>query len=183
MTQLRASKIMAERAFANDKIPFAWNSKVAEIHGDDKLSGVTLRDTRTGEARELRGDRPVRRDRARPAQRAGQGRRRARRRPATSSASRARTSLTNVDGRLRLRRPRRPHLPPGRHRCRVRLRRGPRRRALPAASTPGTSRDTPTRRRCRRPARSRRAADEATPTARSAVLTSPRACRPGTAHR
>ena len=50
---LRASKIMAERAFANDKIGFAWNSEVAEIHGDGKLSGLTLRDTRTGETREL----------------------------------------------------------------------------------------------------------------------------------
>ena len=38
--ELRASKIMAERAFANDKIEFAWNSEVAEIKGDDKLTGV-----------------------------------------------------------------------------------------------------------------------------------------------
>jgi thioredoxin reductase (NADPH) len=51
--ELRASKIMAERAFANDKIDFAWNSEVAEIHGGDKLTGVTLRDTATGETREL----------------------------------------------------------------------------------------------------------------------------------
>ncbi|HEY0472149.1 MAG TPA: thioredoxin-disulfide reductase [Kribbella sp.] len=51
--ELRASKIMAERAFANEKIDFAWNSEVAEIHGDDKLTGITLRDTRTGETREL----------------------------------------------------------------------------------------------------------------------------------
>ncbi|WP_405063105.1 thioredoxin-disulfide reductase [Kribbella sp. NBC_01505] len=51
--ELRASKIMAERAFANDKIDFAWNSEVAEIQGDEKLSGVVLRDTGTGETREL----------------------------------------------------------------------------------------------------------------------------------
>ncbi|MGW6280367.1 thioredoxin-disulfide reductase [Kribbella sp. NPDC055071] len=51
--ELRASKIMAERAFANEKIDFAWNSEVAEIHGGDKLTGVTLRDTATGETREL----------------------------------------------------------------------------------------------------------------------------------
>jgi thioredoxin reductase (NADPH) len=51
--ELRASKIMAERAFANEKIEFAWNSEVADIHGDDKLTGITLRDTRTGETREL----------------------------------------------------------------------------------------------------------------------------------
>ena len=51
--ELRASKIMADRAFANDKIDFAWNSEVAAIHGEDKLTGVTLRDTVTGETREL----------------------------------------------------------------------------------------------------------------------------------
>jgi len=51
--ELRASKIMADRAFANDKIRFAWNSEVAEIHGEGKLSGVTLRDTVTGDTREL----------------------------------------------------------------------------------------------------------------------------------
>jgi thioredoxin reductase (NADPH) len=51
--ELRASKIMAQRAFDNPKIRFAWNSEVAEIHGDAKLTGVTLRDTRSGETREL----------------------------------------------------------------------------------------------------------------------------------
>src|SRR5215213_4890927 len=51
--ELRASKIMAERAHANPKIRFAWNSAVDAIHGEDKLSGVTLRDTVTGETREL----------------------------------------------------------------------------------------------------------------------------------
>jgi thioredoxin reductase (NADPH) len=51
--ELRASKIMAERALTNDKIRFAWNSEVAAIHGDDKLTGVTLRDTETGETRQL----------------------------------------------------------------------------------------------------------------------------------
>ena len=51
--ELRASKIMQERAFADPKIEFAWNSEVAEIQGDDKLTGVVLRDTLTGETREL----------------------------------------------------------------------------------------------------------------------------------
>ena len=51
--ELRASQIMQERAFADPKIEFAWNSEVAEIHGDDKLTGVTLRDTVTGETRHL----------------------------------------------------------------------------------------------------------------------------------
>ena len=50
---LRASKIMQERAISNDKIRFAWNSEVAAIHGEDKVSGVTLRDTVTGEERPL----------------------------------------------------------------------------------------------------------------------------------
>ena len=51
--ELRASKIMAARAHANDKIRFAWNSQVTAIHGEAKLSGVTLTDTVTGQEREL----------------------------------------------------------------------------------------------------------------------------------
>ena len=51
--ELRASKIMADRAHSNDKIRFAWNSEVAAIHGDDKVTGLTLRDTVTGETREI----------------------------------------------------------------------------------------------------------------------------------
>ncbi|MGI9196886.1 MAG: thioredoxin-disulfide reductase [Candidatus Nanopelagicales bacterium] len=50
---LRASKIMQERAFANDKIHFAWNSAVVDILGDAKVSGVVLEDTVTGATREL----------------------------------------------------------------------------------------------------------------------------------
>ncbi|MFJ9946375.1 thioredoxin-disulfide reductase [Kitasatospora sp. NPDC091207] len=50
---LRASKAMQERAFADEKIRFEWDSAVEAIHGDPKLSGVTLRDTTTGETREL----------------------------------------------------------------------------------------------------------------------------------
>jgi thioredoxin reductase (NADPH) len=51
--ELRASKIMVERAMANDKIRFAWNSEVAEIRGEDSLASLLLRDTVTGETREL----------------------------------------------------------------------------------------------------------------------------------
>jgi len=51
--ELRASKIMQDRAFADPKIEFAWNSAVDTIHGDDKLTGLTLVDTRNGERREL----------------------------------------------------------------------------------------------------------------------------------
>jgi thioredoxin reductase (NADPH) len=51
--ELRASKIMQERAFADPKIDFAWNSAVSAIHGDDSLTGVTLQDTVTGQQRLL----------------------------------------------------------------------------------------------------------------------------------
>jgi thioredoxin reductase (NADPH) len=44
---------MADRAFANDKISFAWNSEVADVLGDDKVSGIRLRDTNTGAERSL----------------------------------------------------------------------------------------------------------------------------------
>ncbi|MGY4644393.1 thioredoxin-disulfide reductase [Cellulomonas sp. URHB0016] len=50
--QLRASKIMADRALNDPKIEMAWNSEVVAIHGDAKVTGVTLRDTVTGETRE-----------------------------------------------------------------------------------------------------------------------------------
>lgn len=51
--ELRASKIMADRAKNDPKISFAWNSEVAAIHGEDKVSSVTLRDTVTGAEREV----------------------------------------------------------------------------------------------------------------------------------
>ncbi|MFB7273690.1 MULTISPECIES: thioredoxin-disulfide reductase [Streptomyces] len=50
---LRASKAMQDRAFADPKIKFAWDSEVAEIQGDQKLSGLTLRNTKTGETSAL----------------------------------------------------------------------------------------------------------------------------------
>jgi len=46
---LRASKIMQDRAFANPKIRFAWDSEVAEILGEDSVSGVRIRNVKTGE--------------------------------------------------------------------------------------------------------------------------------------
>ncbi len=51
--ELRASKIMQDRAFADPKLEMVWNSAVTAIHGGDKLEGVTLTDTLTGESREL----------------------------------------------------------------------------------------------------------------------------------
>jgi thioredoxin reductase (NADPH) len=46
---LRASKIMQERAFANEKISFVWNSEVVDVVGDKKVSGVKIRNLVTGE--------------------------------------------------------------------------------------------------------------------------------------
>jgi len=50
---LRASKIMQERAFKNEKIKFAWNTQVVEVLGDEKVSGLKVKDTITGEERAL----------------------------------------------------------------------------------------------------------------------------------
>jgi thioredoxin reductase (NADPH) len=46
---LRASKIMQQRAMTNPKIKFAWDSEVAEVLGDDRVSGLKLRNVKTGE--------------------------------------------------------------------------------------------------------------------------------------
>lgn len=50
---LRASKIMQDRAVANEKIEFVWNSEVVGINGDQTVNSVTLRDTITGDKSEL----------------------------------------------------------------------------------------------------------------------------------
>ncbi len=50
---LRASKVMQDRAFANDKIEFVWNAEVVAINGEKGVTGVTLADTVTGERRDL----------------------------------------------------------------------------------------------------------------------------------
>jgi thioredoxin reductase (NADPH) len=51
--ELRASKIMAERAASNPKVRFAWNSMVEDILGEDSVTGLTLRNTNTGETSTL----------------------------------------------------------------------------------------------------------------------------------
>jgi thioredoxin reductase (NADPH) len=51
--ELRASKIMQERARANEKIEFAWNSVVDEVLGDEFVTGVRLRDVHSGDTREI----------------------------------------------------------------------------------------------------------------------------------
>jgi len=46
---LRASKIMQDRATSNPKIKFAWDSVVEEVLGEDRVSGLRLRNVKTGE--------------------------------------------------------------------------------------------------------------------------------------
>ena len=50
---LKASKIMQQRAFDNEKIEFIWNSAIAELKGEAKLEGVVLENTETGEKKDL----------------------------------------------------------------------------------------------------------------------------------
>ncbi|MFA3877247.1 thioredoxin-disulfide reductase [Streptomyces sp. MMCC 100] len=50
---LRASKAMQERAFADPKITFVWDSEVAEVQGEQKLAGLKLRNVKTGELSDL----------------------------------------------------------------------------------------------------------------------------------
>jgi thioredoxin reductase (NADPH) len=51
--ELRASKIMQERAFADPKLEIIWDSEVVAIHGDDRLESITLRSTADGTESEL----------------------------------------------------------------------------------------------------------------------------------
>jgi thioredoxin reductase (NADPH) len=51
--ELRASKIMQDRAFANDKLQLRWNSVVTAIHGESKLEGITVADVHSGEEERL----------------------------------------------------------------------------------------------------------------------------------
>ena len=51
--ELRASKIMQERALAHDKIEFLWNSAVEEVLGDEYVTGVRVKDVQSGASREL----------------------------------------------------------------------------------------------------------------------------------
>jgi thioredoxin reductase (NADPH) len=51
--ELRASKIMQDRAFANPKIEFLWNNVITDIEGDTKVSGIKVQDTQSGETSEL----------------------------------------------------------------------------------------------------------------------------------
>jgi len=54
--QLRASPVMADRAKSNPKITFRWNTQVVGLEGEDKLTGVQLRDTVTGKTSQFATD-------------------------------------------------------------------------------------------------------------------------------
>lgn len=54
--ELRASKIMQQRAMDNPKIEFLWNTVATEVVGTDKVETIKLEDTRTGEASEMQVD-------------------------------------------------------------------------------------------------------------------------------
>lgn len=54
--ELRASQVMQDRAFANDKIDFVWNARVTDVHGTEKVTAVELTDTVTGERRDMAAD-------------------------------------------------------------------------------------------------------------------------------
>jgi len=51
--ELRASKIMQQRAFDNEKIRIDWNTVVTDVLGDDEITGVKLKDTVTGDERQM----------------------------------------------------------------------------------------------------------------------------------
>jgi len=51
--ELRASRILQERAFANEKMSFLWNTVVEEVLGDEQVTGVKLRNVVTGETSEM----------------------------------------------------------------------------------------------------------------------------------
>lgn len=51
--QLRASKIMQDRAFANEKLHFLWNREVVELHGETRLEALSLRNVQTKEVEQI----------------------------------------------------------------------------------------------------------------------------------
>ena len=53
---LRADPVLQERAFSNEKVRFIWDSTVDEIMGDEKVTGVRVKNLKTGEAYELAAD-------------------------------------------------------------------------------------------------------------------------------
>ena len=54
--ELRAAKSIQEKAFKNDKIEFLWDSVIDELHGDDLLEGLTVKNVKTGELTRIDAD-------------------------------------------------------------------------------------------------------------------------------
>lgn len=54
--ELRAAKSLQEKAFANEKMAFLWDTVVEELHGDDILSGMTVKNVKTGELTRIDAD-------------------------------------------------------------------------------------------------------------------------------
>lgn len=54
--ELRAAKSIQEKAFKNDKIEFFWDTVVEELHGDELLSGMTVKNVKTGEILRVEAD-------------------------------------------------------------------------------------------------------------------------------
>jgi thioredoxin reductase (NADPH) len=54
--ELRASKIMQDRAFKNDKITFRWDSVVTDVFGRERVTGIRVRDANTGDESDIVAD-------------------------------------------------------------------------------------------------------------------------------
>jgi len=54
--ELRAAKSIQEKAFANDKVDFLWDTVVEELHGDEILSSMTVKNVKTDETRVIEAD-------------------------------------------------------------------------------------------------------------------------------
>ena len=54
--ELRAAKSIQEKAFANPKMAFMWNTTIEEIKGDGVVTSMIVKDTKTGETREMEAD-------------------------------------------------------------------------------------------------------------------------------
>ena len=125
---LRASKIMQDRAFANPKIEFLWDTVVTDILGDERVDGVAVRNVKTNEDSTLPvtglfvaiGHRPNTDLFIDVLDHDDQG----------YLITRDGSTATNIDGRVRLRRRPGSRLPPGDHRRRLGMHGGDRRRAL-----------------------------------------------------
>jgi thioredoxin reductase (NADPH) len=54
--QLRADKIVQDRAFKNEKVDFLWDSIISAVHGDNVVTGVTVKNVKTGQESEVETD-------------------------------------------------------------------------------------------------------------------------------